>query len=221
MPDVIDVLRNLPRAVPPAPVSPEVVAADVTRGRHAVTRRRRMRLGLCGAAVAVAVAVAVGAGQAGRLPGGTSSSSIRVELVAYTGEQPRGFKINTVPEGWQVISDDASSFVVAPPGQDVSPPKPGHAFSVADRIAVSLQALTQLADNQPIKKVDINGHEGQLGFAGQAGGKLSDTRWLIFPDGSGHRVLVQVPASVRLTDEQIVRFAQGITVTAQAQQIGG
>src|SRR5689334_22712783 len=106
MPDVIDVLRNLPRVVPPVPVSPEIVAADVTRGRHAVTRRRRLRLGLCGAAVAVAVAVAVGAGQAGRLPGGTSSST-RVQLVSYTGEQPRGFKINTVPDGWQVISDDA------------------------------------------------------------------------------------------------------------------
>jgi len=220
MPDVIDVLRNLPRAVTPGPASPEVVAADVTRGRHAVTRRRRLRLGLCGAAVAVAVAVAVGAGQVGRQPGGTAPSA-RVQFVSYTGQQPKGFKISTVPDGWQVISDDESSFVVAPPGQDVSPPKPGHAFGVGNRIAVSLQGLTQLDPDQHISRVDINGEEGQLGFARERGGKLSDIRWLIFPDGAGHRVLVQVPASVRLTDDQVVRFARGIGVTGEAREIGG
>jgi len=214
MPDVIDVLRNLPRAVTPGPADPEVVAADVARGHRAVTRRRRLRLGLCGAAVAVAVAV--GAGQVG----GTAPAA-RVQLVSYTGEQPKGFKINTVPDGWQVISDDESSFVVAPPGQDVRPPKPGNAFSVGDRIAVSLQGLTRLDDNQHVSRVDINGQEGQLGFAGESGGKLSDIRWLIFPDGAGHRVLVQVPSSVRLTDDQIVRFARGIAVTGEAREIGG
>jgi hypothetical protein len=230
MPDLMDVLRNLPQAVTPSPAGPEVVAADVARGHHAVTRRRRQRITLSGAAVAVVAAVAVGAVQMGQqssgpvtAAGGDSATvqSTRLQLVAYTGEQPKGFKVNTVPDGWQVISDDASAFVVAPPGQDVSQPKPGHAFSVADRIAVSLQGLTSFDKNQQVKNVDINGEEGQIGFARESEGKDSDTRWLMFPDASGRRVLIQIPASVNLTDDQLVSFARGISVTDQAQEIGG
>lgn len=227
MPDVTDVLRSLPQTFTPAHPGPEVVADDVARGHHAVTRRRRQRIALSGAAVAVVAAVAVGVGQLGLQPGrpagnaGVTAQSAQLKLVAYTGEQPKGFKVSTVPNGWQVVSDDASSFVVAPPGQEVTPPKPGQAFSVVDRIAVSLQGLTKFDEKQRVKKVDINGEEGQLGFALESEGKLSDTRWLIFPDGAGRQVVVQVPRSVDLTEDQIVRFAQGISVTDQAQEIGG
>jgi hypothetical protein len=227
MPDLMDVLRNLPQAVDPGPADPDVVAADVARGHRAVTRRR---VTLSGAAVAVAAAVAVGAAQLGQQPGGPVTDAgrggatvqqARLQLVAYAGEQPKGFQVTTVPAGWRVISDDASSFVVAPPGQDVSRPEPGQAFSVADRIAVSLQGLTTFGQGQQLQTVDINGEQGRLGYAQESEGELSDTRWLMFPDASGRRVLVQVPASVDLTDDQLVSFARGISVTGQAQEIGG
>jgi hypothetical protein len=230
MPDVIDILRNLPSAVTPGPAGSDVVAADLARAHHAVARQRRLRMTVAGAAVVAVAAVGVGAAQLGGQPGGQApvaggtgetAQSVRLELVAYTGEQPKGFEVSTVPEGWQVVSDDASSFVVAPPGEEISPPGPGRAVSLADRIAVSLQGLSEFGGNQQIKQVDINGEAGQLGFALESEDKLSDTRWLMFPDGAGHSVLVQVPASVKLTDDQIVRFARGITVTDQAQEIGG
>jgi hypothetical protein len=227
MRDLMDILRNLPQAVSPEPADPEVVAADVVRGRRAVRRRR---LTLSGAAIAVVAAVVVGAAQLGQQPGDqvtaaggdkTTGQSTRLKLVAYTGEQPRGFRVSTVPDGWQVASDDASSFVVAPPGQDISPPKPGHPFSTAGRIAVSLQGLTKFTKNQQVQKVDVNGEVGLIGFAQGPGGTTSDVKWLMFPDAAGRRVLVQLPGSVDLTDDQLVDFARGISVTDQAQDIGG
>ena len=45
--------------------------------------------------------------------------------------------------------------------------------------------------------------------------------WLIFPSGQGSKVLVQVPVSLGLTSNQIVRFAQGITVTSVAVPASG
>ena len=87
---------------------------------------------------------------------------------------------------------------------------------------MSLQSLSKLPDESPVKKVDINGRKGRLGFPLKAEGKLSaDFRWLIFPDAANRKVLVQVPASLGLSDDQIVRFAAGSTVTDQAQPVGG
>jgi hypothetical protein len=43
-------------------------------------------------------------------------------------------------------------------------------------------------------------------------------KWLIYPHGAGSsKVLVQVPTKLGLTDKQIVQFADGITVTSDAQ----
>ncbi|MFG1609577.1 hypothetical protein [Actinoplanes sp. NPDC049265] len=235
MPDVLDVLRNLPHAVTPAPTSPDVVAGDVTRGHHAVSRRRRQRLALSGTAVAVVAAVAVSAGVLGRpsgpppgAPPGATAQPIRLELVTYAGTQPTGFKVSTVPKGWQVLSSDEWSFVVAPPGVIDSPvpsADPGSPRRIAppnqDSIRVELQGLSHFPDNSPIKKVDINGKVGRLGHPLNAPGQLSDTRWLIFPDAAGHNILVQVPAPLRLTDDQVASFAAGITVTGQARTAGG
>ncbi|WP_432956008.1 hypothetical protein [Micromonospora haikouensis] len=230
MSDVMDILRALPGAVTPDQTDPDVVAGDVARGHRVLTRRRRQRFAWSGAAV-VAVAVAVvGAGQLGGAtptttaaygPAPTGTQAARLQLVAYTGAQPVGFEVSTVPEGWQVVSSDRSAFVVTPPGQPTTPPAPGHAVSLQGRIVVSLQSLSRLPEDTPVTRVDVNGRAGQLGFPWEAEGKLSDVRWLIFPDASGRQVLVQVPGALGLGDDQIVRFAEGVTVTAEAQTVGG
>jgi hypothetical protein len=44
---------------------------------------------------------------------------------------------------------------------------------------------------------------------------------LFFPGGKGSNVQVQVPASVGLSDDQVIAFAEGITVTDKATAIGG
>ncbi|MFI0451172.1 hypothetical protein [Actinomadura sp. 6N118] len=233
MPDLIDVLRTLPHDVTPGPAGADVVAADVARGHRALSRRRRRRIACSSAVLAVAASVAVGTGQLTR-PGDSSAPAARgssaapqasrVQLVAYTGAQPVGFKVRTVPEGWHVVSSDRSAFVVAPPGTDTSPskqnPDGGKAVSLEGRIAVMLQGMSRLPSHSPVTKVDVNGEQGRLGFA-DGGNAKTRSKWLIFPDGAGHKVLVQVPASLGLTDDQIVRFARGITVTSDAQTTGG
>jgi hypothetical protein len=101
----------------------------------------------------------------------------RVRLVAYTGAQPIGFIVSTVPAGWQVASSDRAAFV--------------------------LQAGSRRPADSPVTKVTVNGRPGVLGFP--YGGGL----WLIFPDAKGHKILIQIPESLHLTTDQIVRFAQG------------
>ncbi|MDG4816215.1 hypothetical protein O7628_11960 [Micromonospora sp. WMMD956] len=230
MSDVMDVLRTLPGAVTPDRTDPDVVAGDVARGHRALTRRRRQRFAWSGVAVAAVAVAVVGVGQFGGAtptttaahgPAPTGTQAVRLRLVAYTGAQPVGFKVSTVPQGWQVVSSDRSMFVVTPPGQPTAPPGPGRAVSLQGSIAVSLQSLSRLPEGAPVTRVEVNGRAGQLGFPWEAKGKLSDIRWLIFPDASGRQVLVQVPAALGLGDDQIVRFAEGVTVTAEAQTVGG
>jgi len=224
-PDVIEALRNLP---PAAPASPDIVAADLERGHRAVTARRRRRLALSGAAAAVITVVAVGAVRFGPpatspppTASGTSSATVRLTLVDYLGDQPVGFKVTTVPQGWTVTSSDPSAFVVAPPGVTVASPRPGAPVSVQHQIMVSLRASTTFPAQTSTEEVDVNGRPGRIGHPLASATELSDTTWLMFPDDAGHTVQVQVPASTNLTESQIVRFAGGITVTGQARPIGG
>ena len=139
MPDVTGMLRALPHAVTPEPAGPGIAAADVARGHRALSRRRHRRVAGAAGAVAVVAGVAVAIGQPAQpgkstpaAAGGTTfpqTSALR--LTAYTGTQPGGFKVATVPAGWQVVSSDAYSFVVAPPGA------PAGGASVAPAAAAS------------------------------------------------------------------------------------
>ena len=140
MPDVTGMLRALPHAVTPEPAGPGIAAADVARGHRALSRRRHRRVAGAAGAVAVVAGVAVAIGQPAQpgkstpaAAGGTmfpQTSALR--LTAYTGTQPGGFKVATVPAGWQVVSSDAYSFVVAPPGA------PAGGASVAPAAAASV-----------------------------------------------------------------------------------
>jgi hypothetical protein len=94
-------------AVPPTAAQ---IDADLIRGRHALRRRRAVRT-IAGSAFAVAAAVAafsvtaVGGGPSGVAPGHPTATEPpaagdQVQLVAYTGKQPKGFTIEKVPDGW-------------------------------------------------------------------------------------------------------------------------
>jgi hypothetical protein len=243
----MDMLRALPHAVTPEPAGRDMAAADVARGRRALSRRRHRRL----AGVAGAVAVAAGAtavighpAQFGKstppAAGGTPfSQASTIRLTAYAGIQPVGFKVATVPAGWQVVASDAYSFVVAPPGAPAAPA--GASASVAagggaaaaqakvpvstpdsyvGRIVVMLQGLSALPKNAAVTTVTINGEQGQLGLA-EGGTAKNRYEWLIYPDGRGHKILIQLPTSVGLTTPQLVKFADGITVTSAAKTASG
>jgi hypothetical protein len=249
MQDILDALRTLPHAVTPGPADPDVAAADVARGHRALSRQRHRRIAFSGAALAAVAAVSVAVGSPARVDStthpaaadsgatkgsGAAGQVTKVQLVAYTGAQPVGFQVSTVPAGWQVTSSDRYSFVVAPPGASATAPQTapvgsgqagqrqlqahpdgGQAVSLVGQIAVMLQGQFTMPSQSPLTEVNINGKEGLLGFA-EGGTGSSRDRWLIFPSGQGSKVLVQVPVSLGLTSNQIVHFAQGITVTSAA-----
>jgi hypothetical protein len=254
MPDVTDMLRALPHAVTPEPAGTGIAAADVARGHRALSRRRHRRLAGVAGAVAVVAGAAVAIGQPAQLgkgtppaAGGTTDPQASViRLTAYTGTQPAGFKVATVPAGWQVVSSDAYSFVVAPPGApaggaSVASVAPAAAASAAasgaepatqkkvpvstpgsyvGRIVVMLQGLSQLPKNEAVTTVTVNGKQGQLGLA-EGGTAKTRYEWLIYPDAKGHKILIQLPTSVGLTTAQVVKFADGITVTIAAKTAAG
>ncbi|MGV9350644.1 hypothetical protein ACWDSD_39055 [Streptomyces spiralis] len=224
MQDMIDALGALRGTNAQIPASGDAVAADLERGHRALIRRRRRIAGVSVAAVGMATAIAVAVvgplGESGSsvatkraaqpsASSGHSKTSIALELTAYTGVQPAGFKVDTVPAGWSVRSSDKYAFVAVPPGT-------GNGANYTDGIAVFLQGESVLPDDSPVTKVSINGKDGQLGFSGGR-----EAKWLIFPDAAGHKILVQVLPKLGLTDEQIIRFAQGITVTSHARAARG
>jgi hypothetical protein len=255
MPDVTDMLRALPHAVTLEPAGPGIAAADVARGHRALSRRRHRRLASAAGAAAVVAGVAVAVGQPAQsgkgappAAGGTTFPQASViRLTAYDGAQPAGFKVATVPAGWQVASSDAYSFVVAPPGTPAAGASvaPAAAASVAapgaesaaapatqkkvpvstpgsyaGRIVVMLQGLSQLPGNEAVTTVTVNGKQGQLGLA-EGGTAKTRYEWLVYPDGRGHKILIQLPTSVGLTTAQLVTFADGVTVTGAARTAGG
>lgn len=232
MNDVQDILRNL--TVPAGRSGPDVVAADVARGRQAVTRRQRRRFTVAGALAVVAVAATVGLSQIEVSTDPSRPRGQQLHLVAYTGEQPVGFKVSTVPDGWRVVSSDESAFVVEPAGRaPVDAGSPSAAAAAQDagvasgavsyegRIVVSLQGESHFPEESAVREVEVGGRTGRLGHPLEAPGKLSDTRWLFFPDVTGRNVNVQVPGNVGLSEEQIVDFAEGITVTGDVVEPKG
>jgi hypothetical protein len=240
MSDPRNVLTSLSRAVPTIPATPDIVAGDVARGRRALIQRRRRRTTMLSASAALVAVVAIGgaqlAGSGGSTPQATGSApsatpdtagtapAPQVRLVAYTGAQPAGFEVSTVPDGWQIVDSDTSSFILAPPDADTElgpkDPAGGQLISLAGRIAVSLKGLSRLPDDAVTRTVTINGNRGVLGLPNQGDSK-DPVLWLHYSDGAGHDVQVQLPQSLGLTDAQIVQFAEGITVTDAATPIGG
>jgi hypothetical protein len=62
MPDIVDMLQELPHAVTPGPAGPDLAAADVARGHRALRQRRRRRLtGVAGTVAVGTVAVVLAA----------------------------------------------------------------------------------------------------------------------------------------------------------------
>lgn len=219
-----DVRDMLERTVPSAEATPsdETVEADLRRGRAAMTRRRVVRFSVAGLIAVVVVAgtaVVVGnqghssyrvtppAGQKHHQTQGTGTvAGAPVRLVAYHGDQPKGFTVAQIPDGWFLQGTNAFSLTVAPNGDTSSP----DAF--VGKLVVTLlskSAPQKLPDGDP---VTVNGHDGVV-----SPGPPADV--LTYQDDAGHFVQVQAwTSALHWTDEQLVSFAEGVQVTAEAQQ---
>ncbi|MBM2618258.1 hypothetical protein JIG36_22110 [Actinoplanes sp. LDG1-06] len=225
-------------AGPMTAVDNNQVEADLTRGRRALRRRRSVQavagsaFGVAALAAAIAVATSTGAPTA---PADrTTAGAPTVQLVAYKGEQPKGFTVDKVPDGWFVQTSEQGYLTIAPekaknPGPDVNPSEEPvyNPDSFEDKIAIMLESKDQSGPSREGKKVKVGDKEGVLLKSLQgvtpdgkvppaAGGDTGWELWLQQP--SGIYLIVQVWQGVGLTESQIVELGAGVHVHKDAVQ---
>jgi hypothetical protein len=219
-------------------------ATDLARGRRNL-RRRRLAL-VVGAAVAV-VAVAGGVvtgvdlggtsqhlSASGRLgqgsrpspptsvsqpaaasvsPSSHQSASPKpggrpIALVAYTGQQVPGYQVTEVPAGWTIQGGNAFVLALAPigyPNKDID--------SFMGKLVVTSQSASETSGDHGTPET-VDGKPGRFWTDG-------GYEQLIYRYTSSTWVDVQAPPSLDWDATQLVAFADGVTVLANAQQSKG
>jgi hypothetical protein len=213
MTDVIDRLEDLGNT-PIRPPSHEAIASDVVRGRSALRRRRRMA-----GALLVPLAVIVGGGISWLASAGphggqhaprtaAQSNRVKVKLVDYVGQEPQGFHVGIVPQGYDLDLQASTPFevVIAPAGDaDKNPDSFIGKLAITAEDASELGGLSSLGN----QSVSVGGNPGRIGDDGTA----TQIWWQI---GS---IIVDVQCwdSIGLTHNQLVTFASSVTTTPQLQ----
>lgn len=204
----------LARATDPAPpVDDDVVAADLGRGRRALRRHRLRRAGgpvlsavVLAGVLTVAVLNAPGADPGGPIDDVAADDAAEpVTLVALTGEQPSGYTVEQLPEGWEVQGATPAYLTIAPIGW--ADQEPSH---FVNKLLVALRS----ADDQG----EPDGTEVPVG---------DDTGWvrrddqlgltvLTYREEGGQWMLIQAPDQLGWSVEQLTEFAAGVRLTDDA-----
>jgi hypothetical protein len=206
MTDLMDRLHRLGEEAQP-PVHDETVRHDVRRARGALLRKR-VRRGVAGLSIAAVAAVGTAivisnpaADDAPSISQPSQTGGSDVGLVAYTGAQQPGFVVEKVPAGFVLQGATPFSLDVARAGDDSD-------LSVfVDKLVVMLESVD--AGNPTGTPVKVGQHDGWI--------RTSEGSQILTFDDGPHRVVVQSWKSLGLTDAQVVEFAEGVTVTAEAQ----
>jgi hypothetical protein len=200
-------------AGPVSAPSPAEADQDVARGRRALRRRRAVRGAgasvFAVAALAAAIAYGAGAGPShDNAPVVAAPAVVSTQLVAYRGEQPKGFTIDKVPAGWEVQGVNAASLTIAPVGAKDKNPD-----SFVDKIAIMLQSQ-DATDTPTGTAVQVGGKPGVInqGLGTDHGKNL----WVKQPNGIW--MLVQIWDARGWTDAAMVEFGAGIHVLPGAVQ---
>jgi hypothetical protein len=199
----------------PAAPTPDVVSSDLRRGRVALRRRRGLRassgLVLVGAAAIVALGVVPhlgGDGTSGRTvtaPAGTAANR-GVDLVPWGhGGVAKPISPSLVPDGW-TVSGNEFALVLSRPGVTTSPDD----FQ-GKLVAMLAGDSTAASDAQPVA---VGAEQGTISREG-------DTTILLFPLSDGRLMDVQAPHSLHWDTATLVQFAEGLTVSADAQTSRG
>jgi hypothetical protein len=194
----------------PGAPTPDVVSSDVHRGRMALRRRNGLRvtsgLVLAGAAVAVGVAVVPNIGGDGTArhtvlaPAGQPSAAEGSLVPFDAGATPKPISPGLVPSGW-TVSGDETALVIAQPGVTTSPDD----FQ-GKLVAMLAGDSTAAAD---ATAVTVGSAQGTISQEG-------NTTILLFPLADGRAMDVQSPASLHWDTATLVRFAEALTVSADA-----
>ncbi|GLY95562.1 hypothetical protein [Actinoplanes sp. NBRC 103695] len=242
-------LRDAFEDVAGRPVAPTIQQADtdLSRGRTALRRRRAIQTagGSLFTVAAAVAAFAVATSGTATGPGGTeaqappAASAKSIQLVAYKGEQPKGFTVDTVPDGWFVQAVNEYALVIAPdkaknPGPGVDPSKapiydPG---DYSNKIAVFLESKD--AGTPQGEKIKVGDGDGILrkslrGDVSDANGKPSPEP--ARADGDyGSTIFVKQPKNVYLavqfwgglgfSKQQMTELAAGVHVHKAVQGVG-
>jgi hypothetical protein len=214
--DLLTQLRSRGGTTTTAAADESLVMADLTRGRRAVRRTHyRRAVGALGVltvggvfATAALNSTPRDVPQANPSPAISTPATSGVRLVAYTGAQPEGFHLTTVPEGFRVIGSTSDALVLAGAGDSGAHPE-----EYTDRVTISL-ASKDAATSHTGTAVTVGQHHGVIWQTSDNDG----TRVLSYTDAQGHPVDVQVWNTIKLSDAQLVEMASGITVTDQAVQ---
>jgi hypothetical protein len=215
MTDVIDRLADLGQApIGSPPVS--AIEGDLARGRAALRRRHR-RAGLAALSLAV---VAAGAGGAAwfsstRPDGGHHAPAVvsppapsKIKLVAYLGQEPQGFHIGSIPQGYglDLQASNAYTVVIAPAGDaDQDPDSFAGKLMVSAEDASFYRSLSSLGT----QSATIGGVPGRLGDDGTA----TQVWWQV----GSIMIDVQCWDSIGLTHDQLINFASTVSTTPQLQ----
>lgn len=222
MSDIKELLDHAARTQA-GPPSEETIEADLQRGRIAMARRRRRRViafpiaGTLGVAVltgATLVATNAVSGDPTAAPGRSTPPSIQqaketqstnhaVRLVSYTGKQLDGFIVDQVPDGWYLQGSSAARLTIAPKGDKTI------ADNFIGKLVVMLQSADgpqALPDGEPVK---VGTYDGVISSG-------TDTKLLTYQDDQGRFVEVQATDELGWSNQQLISFAEGVTVTADA-----
>jgi hypothetical protein len=233
---MMDLQHRLDEIAGPArPPTAAQLDADLARGRQSL-RRRRTAQTLAGSAFAVAAAVAAfsftATGPGGPPTSTTPSVASAVQLVAYKGEQPKGFTVDKVPDGWFVQGRESFELVIAPkavqnPGPDVDPSK-DPIYDPRDyrgKIAVFLQSKDESGPRDG-KEVRVGDKDGVLvkSLPAQVPGEPSAdpaadsgySLWVKQP--SGVHLIIQFWEGVGLSESQMLELGAGVHVHSDAVQ---
>jgi hypothetical protein len=231
MSDITELFKQVAPSADAEP-STEIVDADLDRGRQALLRdhrRRTIRRSMAATATAAAAAVIaivvaqIGGGSGTAHPhnvtlgpqtaapaGGqpsvvkTHHKTMPIKLVAFNGKQLAGFTVDKVPAGWFLSTSTQFALLIDPNGDRDNDP---NAF--VGKLAV----LTQSSDVHGLPKgthVTVNGQPGVVTDQGKYGENLT------YNDPGGFGVVIQAPAQLHWSDQQIVSFANGVHVTSNA-----
>lgn len=203
-----------------------VADADLVRARRA---RRRRLAGRTTAATGLVAAAALGAfmiispGEAPWTPPGGAttaapcSTTSGVELVAYTGAQPTGYRLDTVPVGWTIRDDTRSLLTLAPKGTTTAENTEPGSTSLEGTIAVMTESDTGVPTGVRLDPVRVGDKPAVIAHMMGSG----DTRTLFLEQPSGTYLVIQVWDGLGWDNDRIAEFASSVHITKDAQNSVG
>lgn len=192
------------------------VEDDLARARRLLRRRTRNRMMAGGTAVAVvAVAASVpimsgGPGASGaRATAGsrpaTAPGTAGIRLVEYTGAQPPGYTVKTIPDHWVIQGSTPFALTIAPATASNKNPD-----VFIGKLVISQESF-DTSDTQGLTKTEV---QGRVAYYGVHDAIAS----LVIEQTPGRWLVVQAPTSLGWTQQQEAQFGAGVTILPTAQE---